>query len=134
VRPWLLAACACGLPPDGWAEGRAVLPACVKEPCVCLPEPLHAAPGMPLLLPIMRFHRAANRRFDRSGDKSSRGLTRSLFPGAGKPIESSAPQVQATRRHGVMHRTEKDRYDCLFQHAVYLPRQINKWPAGPGDA
>jgi hypothetical protein len=99
-----------------------------------LPEPLHAAPGMPLLLPIMRFHRAGNRRFDRPGDKSSHDLERSLFSGAEKPIESNAPQVQAARKQGVTHRTEKDRYDCLFQHAVYLPRQINKWPAGPGDA
>jgi hypothetical protein len=35
---------------------------------------------------------------------------------------------------GVAHRTEKDRYDCLFEDAVYPGSKISNGPAGPGDA
>jgi hypothetical protein len=51
-----------------------------------------------------------------------------------KHIESTMQHLRATLSKGVAHRTEKDRYDCLFQHAVYLGSKTDKRPMGPGDA
>ena len=51
-----------------------------------------------------------------------------------KHIESIARPFLAALFKEVAHRTEKDRYDCLFQHAVYLGGKTDKRPMGPGDA
>jgi hypothetical protein len=49
-------------------------------------------------------------------------------------IESAALHFRAALAQGVKHRAEKDRYDCLFQHPVYLRIKTNKGPVRPGDA
>lgn len=51
-----------------------------------------------------------------------------------KHIESTLQHLRTALSKEVAYRTEKDRYDCLFQHAVYLGGKTDKTPMGPGDA